>query len=108
MNWLRQRRDELGLTQEELTAKMQVEGVEMGRSTLSHWETERYKPPLSDEKSRAAIARALKLSVKEVLKRSGYDVAEVHSNAAERAAHIVDQLDSETQDKVVKMLEALL
>lgn len=108
MNWIRQRREELGLTQDELTAKLQTEGLDVSRSSLSHWEVGRVNPPLKDEPSRRAIARALKLSVKEVMKRSGYDVSEIHSSAAERAAHIVDQLDDEMQDKVVKMLEALL
>lgn len=108
MNWLRQRRDELGLTQDEMIARLQVEGVEVSRATLSNWENGVHYPPLKDEKARAGIARALKLSVKELMKRSGYDVTEIHSSAAERAAHIVDQLDEETQNKVVKMLEALL
>lgn len=108
MNWLKERRDELGLTQEEMTARMQVEGVPMLRSSLSNWETGKFNPPIKDAKSRAALARALKLSVKEVMRRSGYDVTLTHSEAAERAAYIIDQLDTDTQDKVVKMLEALL
>ena len=108
MNWLKQRREELGLTQDEMIARMQVEGVKVSRSALSTWENDVYNPPLQDEQARGGIARALKLSVKEVMKRSGYDVTELHSSAAERAAHIVDQLDEETQNKVVKMLEALL
>ncbi len=108
MNWIRQRREELGLTQDELTARLQTEGLDISRSSLSHWEVERAKPPLGDKQSRQAIARALKLSVKDVMKRSGYDVTEIHSSAAERAAHIVDQLDEDMQDKVVRMLETLL
>ena len=108
MNWLRQRREELGLTQDELTARLQTEGLDISRSTLSHWEVGRFKPPLGDKASRDSLARALRMSVKEMLKRSGYDVTLERSEAAERAAYLVDQMDEDMQDKAVRILETLL
>lgn len=108
MNWLKERREALGLSQDELTARLQIEGVTVTRGSLSNWETGRHKPPLDEESFRTALSRALKMSVKEILKRSGYDVAVKHSDAAERAAYLVDQMDEETQDKAVRILEQLL
>lgn len=108
MNWLKERREALGLSQDELTARLQIEGIEVTRGSLSNWETGRHNPPLGDENFRTALSRALRMSVKEILKRSGYDVTINHSDAGERAAHIVDQLDEQMQQKAVKMLEALL
>lgn len=108
MNWLKERREALGLNQEELTARLQIEGLDVSRSSLSNWETGRHKPPLEDEQFRNGLARALKMSVKEILKRSGYDVTFKHSEAAERGAFLIDQMDEQTKDKAVKILEALL
>lgn len=108
MNWLKERREALGLSQDELTARLQTEGVNLTRGTLSNWETGRHKPPLNDEHFRVALSHVLKMSVKEILKRSGFDVTLMHSDAAERAAYLVDQMDEEMQDKAVRILEALL
>lgn len=108
MNWLKERREALGLSQEELTARLQIEGVNVTRGSLSNWETERHKPPLDDPQFRIALSNALKMSVKEIMKRSGYDITLKHSEAAERGAFLIDQMDAQTQGKAVKILEALL
>lgn len=106
MNWLRQRREELNLNQEEMTARLQIEGVEVTRSTLSHWETGRYNMPMHEENFRRALVTALRLSEREILKRSGYDIGQRgHSDEAERAADIIDQLPSDRKELALRVLE---
>ena len=110
MNWLRQFRNERMIdSQAELAYLLQLEGITVTPASISHWENGRNNPPLDDSDFRRALAKILKVSPAELLKRAGYEVARSgHTQAAERAADILDQLDEETQTKVVKMLEALL
>lgn len=108
MNWIKQRREELQLSQEDLARELQLEGVEISRSALSSWETGRYNPPLEDKEFRQHLAKALRLSVAEMLRRAEYEVLHGrHSDKGERAAHLVDQMKPEDQDKALRVLEAL-
>lgn len=108
MNWLKARREYLRMSQDDLMARLQVEGVTVSRSTISNWETGRHSMPLGDPKFRTAICRVLRMSEKEVLKMSGFKVDGVHSEEAERAAQIVDSLAPEERAKAVRLLEALV
>lgn len=109
MNWLKERRKELGLSQEELIARLQTEGLDINRSSLSNWETGRHSPPLANKEFRRILARVLKLSPYDVLRLSGFEIGNTgHTDEAERAAHIVDQLTPEKRDLAVRLLEELL
>lgn len=109
MNWLRERREQLGLNQEELAAQLQIEGVErVTRVSISNWETGRHKPPLNNPYFRMALAKVLKMSVKEILKLSGFEIQNAHTDEAERAAYIVDQLSDKDRSLVLKILEQFL
>lgn len=108
MNWLRQRREELQLNQEELTAKLQTSGVDVTRSTLSHWETGRYQMPLGEPTFRNALASALRLSERDILKRSGFNVGQSRSEEAERAADIIDMLPEDRKTLALRLLEQFL
>lgn len=109
MNWLRERREELGLNQEEFAAQLQVLGVDITRGSISNWETGKHAAPFDDREFRAALSRVLKLPVREILKRAGYEIAQTeHSDEGERAAYIVDELPEEKRDLAIRLLEQLI
>lgn len=108
-NWLRDFREYLDLSQEELVARLQIEGFDVSRAMLSHWETGRNPPPLEKPEFRLALSRALRVSIPEILAAAGYELSEEkHSKEARRAAYIVDQLPDEYQDLAIKLLESVL
>ena len=108
-HWLRQRRKELRLNQEDLAARLQALGFEISRASVSHWENGRYKPPLHDPEFREAFAHALRMDVRELLKLAGYEVIKLnHSDVAARAAFIVDQLAPDQQELAISILEKFL
>lgn len=107
MNWLKQRRQELQLSQEDLVRQLQLEGADVSRSALSSWETGRYNPPLDDKQFRQALAAALRLNIAEMLRRAEYEVLHgKHSDAGERAAHLIDRMKPEDQSRAIRILEA--
>lgn len=108
-NYIYRRRGELELSQEELTARLQTEGFNISRSTLSNWENGKFQPPLHDPEFRKALAKSLRLSVRDLLLVAGYeiDVAR-HSEEAERAAYIIDQLPPEKKNLAIGILEQFL
>src|SRR5262245_31457520 len=105
-NWLKTKRKELHLSQEELAAKLQVKGIEVTSGDISHWKNDRYNPRLEDPVFRKALADVLRIDVKTLLLIAGYEVTEIdHSEAAKRAAFIVDQLPPDKQDLALGILE---
>ncbi|MBK8028210.1 MAG: helix-turn-helix transcriptional regulator [Chloroflexi bacterium] len=109
-SWLRQRREAVGIdTQDELAAKLQLEGVSITRAAVSHWENGRNDPPLKEPHFLRALARVLKVTETELLRIAGYPTENsLHSEQAERAAYIVDQLPEDRRELAVKLLEQLL
>ena len=107
INWLRQLREHVGLdTQEELAAQLQLEGFSFTRAAVSHWENGRYNPPLNDAEFRKALAKVLKVSQSELLRLAGFEVEKGdHSEAGEKAAHLIDKLPPDKQDLALKILE---
>lgn len=107
-DWLRSRRIELGLNQEELAARLQVSGFSATRASISHWEKGRHEPPLDDPNFRQSMAKALKLSVTEMLSMAGYEVSQpIQSENARRAAAIVERLPGDAQDVALDLLKTL-
>lgn len=107
-NWLKQNRQKLGLSQEELTARLQVAGIDVSRATVSHWENGRYNLPLESVEFRQALANILNMDIKTLLKLAGYEVeSKTHSETAERVAWIVDQLPPDKQQLALKLVEQL-
>lgn len=107
MNWLKQRRNELKLTLDDLAARLQVEGVSISSGAISHWENNRHLPPLDDMEFRQALANALKIDVSTLLKMAGYEVAQKHTDTGEKAAFLVDKLPPEKQRLALNILELL-
>lgn len=109
-NWLRQLRKNAGIdTVDDFAARLQLEGVSFTRAAVSHWENGRHKPPLHDADFRKALSRVLRVSEAEILRLAGFELEKAdRSDAAERAAYLVDQLPAEKQDLAIKLLEQLL
>lgn len=99
----------MNLSQEELTARLQVAGFDISRGMLSHWETGRNSLPLDNPEFVNALAEALNMSVLDILIQSGYAIQLTpKSREALRAAIIVDQLPELDKDFAIDMLESLL
>ena len=107
--WLKARRDELRLSQDDLAARLQISGLDVSRAAVSHWETGRDKPPIDNRKSLAAIARALEMLPAEVLLLAGESEEQngVYSDAAKHGALIIDRLPPEAQRAAVDQLRVL-
>lgn len=109
MNWLKMRREKVGIgSQEELAAHLQLEGIDITRSAVSHWENGTRQPPLNNPIFRQALARILRMSEPEILKMAGYKVATTYSDDAERAASIVEQLTPDKRELALRLLEQFL
>lgn len=108
MNWIKERRQLLGLTQRELVERLSMEGIEVSQSAIAHWETERFNIPLSEKRFREILAKVLKMSVQEILINEGYEVDRRYGKNAMKAADIVDQLDEGQQELALGMLEQFL
>lgn len=107
-NWLRVRREFVGLTQDELAAKLQLAGFTYSRAAVSHWETGRYPIPLADSQFREALAHILKMSVGSLLREAGYETVTEYSEDARQAAEIVDQLSEHERKLALRLLKQFL
>lgn len=106
--WLKTLREQAQITQEDLTARLQVEGFDISRSALASWESGRYDPPLHEAEFRRALSRALRVNVRTILRLAGYEVDDQqHSIFAEKAAMIIDQMPEEKQAAVVQLIEQI-
>jgi transcriptional regulator with XRE-family HTH domain len=107
--WIRQRREELGISQTDLAIRLQLLGLEITPGSISHWERGRYKPPLHDKDFRILIADALRLSVVDMLALADYetDIDTSSSIYANRAMEILGRLPERLQHLAVEYLELL-
>lgn len=108
IHWLKSLRESIYINQEELAARLQLEGFDISRSAISSWENGRHEPPLHDARFRKSLAKVLHINVKTLLKKAGYEVSEEsHSEIGDRVAHIVDQLPPDKQDLALRLIEQL-
>ena len=107
MSWIKARRKELRITQDDLASRLQVMGVDISRATVSHWEMGRYQPSYDKPEVTRALARALNLSEPIVLKLAGFEVETKHSESAERIAKLIDDLPTEKRQLAIRLLEEL-
>ena len=107
-NWLRTLREQARLTQEDLTARLQVEGFDISRSAVASWEHGRHIPPLHDANFRQALSKALNIKPRLILKLAGFEVEEEsHSLLAEQAATLIDQLPEDRKELALRLIEQL-
>ena len=105
-NWLATRREELGLSQEELANRVQMAGFTVSRASLSNWENGKANPPLHDPRFRTALADALRVSRRKLLELAGYEVAGTQYSApAEQAAELVENLPPSQQQFVLDFIQ---
>lgn len=107
MNWLKSRREELRLSQEEFKARLELAGLNVSRSTVSAWETARVPLPLEDKEARIILAHVLKMAVPTMLEAAGFEISGQYSKAAQQAADIVDRLPPYHQKLALELLYAL-
>lgn len=107
--WLRARREELHLSQDDLAARLQLEGLEVSRAAISHWETGRDQAPIENRKGLRALANSLDLTPAELLILAGVEPEEkiIQSDLARRGALIIDNLPPDAQKTAVDQLRAL-
>lgn len=108
MQWLRDRREELRLTLDDVAERLQLEGVSYTAASVGHWETGRRKMPLKDSEFVNALAIVLKMDAATVLRMSGLPVQSHFSDEAERIAALVDKLTGKDRRRVLKIVEAFL
>lgn len=107
-DWFRRFREKVGLSQDEVTARLQLSGFDCSRATISHWETGRVSIPLGDRDLRWALANVFRVSVPDLLKAAGYEIELGGTEWSRRAAWVVDQLPEADRDFALEMLERLL
>lgn len=108
-NWLRQRMQEVGIsTDVELARLLELEGLSYTPGAVGHWATGTRKPPFHKSDFREGLARVLKLTEAEMLRRAGYSAANPRrSKEAEIAADIVDDLPPDKKKMAVRILEVM-
>jgi transcriptional regulator with XRE-family HTH domain len=107
-SWLKTRREELNLSQDDLAARLQLAGLAVSRAAISHWETGRDNAPIQNRKSIVALADALQLTPNELLMLAGVEPdAITQSDAARYGALIIDRLPPNAQKTAVDQLRAL-
>jgi transcriptional regulator with XRE-family HTH domain len=106
--WLKEQRERLGLSQEELAARLQAGGLDVTRATVSHWETGRYQSPLDSLQSLAVLAEVLQTSLDELLAVATADLqTREYSKVARQVAFLVDRLTPEGQQIALEQLKVL-
>lgn len=110
MNWLKARRERVGIeSQEEFAALLQLEGFSITRAAISHWENGTRQPPFNNPMFRKALAKILRMSEPKLLRFAGYEVEDsIHTEEAERGAEIIDQLEPGKRELALRLLEQLL
>lgn len=105
--WLQNRRQSLGMSQEDLAARLQLEGFDIARSTVGHWEQSRYSPPFENPRFTKTLSSILDLPVPTMLQMAGFELSNQHTEAGEAAAYIIDDLPPDKQDLALRLLEQL-
>ena len=105
--WLKNRREQIGITQDELSTQLELEGFAVTRATISHWETGKAEPDFNNPRFRAALANALKMSIHTMLIAAGYEFRSQFSDDALRAADIVDHLTEDKKKLALVLLEQI-
>ena len=109
MEWLTKRRDEMGLTLDDLARELQLMGFSFSPGAISHWEKGRHKPKLmTDPLFRKALAQILRMDVHTMLRLDGYEVDEEEfSPQAEQAAYLINQMPPDKQELALRLIEQL-
>ena len=108
MKWIKERRKELSLSQNDLARELQLHGYDYVRATIGHWESGYAPPPFGDPEFVRTFAKILRLDVGTVLHLSGYGIPVQHGEVSERIARIVDTFDETKQALALRLVEQLM
>lgn len=108
MSWIQERRKQLHYSQEDFARELQLSGVDIVRSTISHWESGRVSPPYGDPRFVEKLARVLRTDVMTVLQNAGYPVSSQHTEWAERTARLIDAMPEDKQKLALRLVEQLM
>lgn len=107
-DFLRKRRQEIGITQVELANRLSDRGHETSHARVGHWETGRNKPPLNDPHFREVLAASLEIDENVMMATLGYVIYEdQRSEEALLAASIVDRLPPDVREFALEYLVLL-
>jgi transcriptional regulator with XRE-family HTH domain len=107
MEWLKKRRKQLNISQEELASRLQLSGYNASRSSVGQWEIGYARPQLDDPNFVRALSNAVELDINTVLRLSGYTVISEYGSTAQQIASIVDKLPVEKQQLALALIEQL-
>ena len=107
MDWLKKRRKQLGLSQEEFASRLQLSGYDVSRASVGHWESGRARPQLDNPVFMKAFSDALEMDVNSVLRLSGYNVITQYSSTVDQIAAIASKLPEEKQRLALALIEQL-
>ena len=106
-NWIKERRKQLDITQEDLLARLSADGFPFTGATISNWETGRHMPPLDNPFFVSALASALKMTVLGVFVAAGYDIKNEYSPHALKGADLIEKMPPHQRETAVGILEQL-
>lgn len=91
-NWMKQRRELLGITQDQLGERLAERGLHVTKGAISKWEIGRSPLPLTTPENRRALAEALEMSISELLIHAGYEIGVEWSHSARLLVSIFETL----------------
>src|SRR5690606_28147374 len=106
--WLKQRRNEIHISQDELASRLQLKGHNISRATISHWEMGRTPIPFKDGDFAQGLADSLEMTVADMLSQAGYLHSSEFSEIAYRAAAMIEAMTPSRQKTALVLLEQLL
>ena len=103
-HWLRQRRESLKITQEQLAERLSAGGMPITKAAISKWEMGKTPLPLQTPENRKLIAAALELRISELLVMAGYEIDKDLSPQARLIADMYDRLLEPDRETVLMMM----
>lgn len=106
--FIRQRRNELEISQDELVARLNLRGIAITKGGVGFWERGRNLPPIEDVDFREALALSLEVDVNELMESIGYIKTDSQrSSDALFAASIIDRLPPKVRTIAIEYLKIL-
>ena len=107
IHWLKQRRETLGITQQQLAQRLSAGGMPITKAAISKWELGRTPLPLQTPDNRHLIASVLELSISELLVLAGYEIEDEWSQNARLVATLFDSLLHQDRETILLLVHHL-
>lgn len=108
MKQLKERRKELGLTQEALAERLNNYGLSVSREAVAGWELGNYRIPIGDPHAIEALAKALQVSVQEILSWYGYNFDSNDDDQVLQAESLFNKMTPGQRKRALKILRILV